>query len=240
MPNRVRAAIKTGVRRSLRRAGYDIVPLAGGLVDLQKRLLSSVGVAIDVGANVGQFGERLRDIGYAGRIISFEPSHEAFGVLRSKTARDPNWEIRRTALGASSGLAKLNVSANSVSSSLLDVGEIHLRAAPASRIVEVETVPVTTLDSALDGMTDSIYLKLDVQGFELPVITGGEWALAHAAAVQIEVSFADLYEGQTDWLEVCSYLQARGFVMRYVEPGYEDRRTGFMLQADLLFIRRDE
>jgi FkbM family methyltransferase len=238
MPNKFRAGAKTQIRKAVRRMGYDLVPLAAGVVEVQRRILADIGAVIDVGANVGQYGERLRDIGYSGRIVSFEPSGAAFDILAAKVARDDKWIARQCALGAETGEATLNVSANSVSSSLLTVGDTHLRAAPSSRTTSTEIVSVSTLDDELRNVDGPLYLKLDIQGFELPALRGAVKVLDTCEAVQCELSFDALYEGQSAWLEVCELLQSRGFVVRYIEPGYEDSNTRFMLQADVIMTRR--
>lgn len=238
MPGRAKAAAKTAIRKMTRALGYDLVPLAAGLPAMQSRLFSEIPTVIDVGANVGQYGERVRDLGFGGQIISFEPGREAFAILHGRAAAAGRWVARQCALGEASGVATLNVSGNSVSSSLLTVADAHLRAAPRSATVATEDVRISTLDTELrDVQQEPFYLKLDVQGFELPVLRGGAETLARTRAVQVEVSFDALYDGQTDWLDLCRFLQDRGFVVRYMEPGYEDRHTGAMLQADLLFER---
>lgn len=48
-----------------------------------------INVVLDVGANVGQFAHALRGIGFAGRIISFEPVGRDFAVLRMRMRKDP-------------------------------------------------------------------------------------------------------------------------------------------------------
>lgn len=43
-----------------------------------------IDVVIDVGANIGQFGEFLRKHGFRGKIVSFEPTLSAFQALQKK------------------------------------------------------------------------------------------------------------------------------------------------------------
>ena len=92
--------------------------------------LYRVNVIMDVGANEGQFGGYMRSIGYTGRIISFEPLSTAFRLLEQKTIRDKRWTGFQMGLGDFDGPAVINVSGTSQSSSLLNMGETHLRTAP--------------------------------------------------------------------------------------------------------------
>jgi hypothetical protein len=71
----------------------------------------------------------------------------------------------------------------------------------------------------------------------MSVLRGAEVTLPATLGIQTEVSFIDLYEGQASWLELCGHLSSLGFRARYVEPGFEDPTTGYMQQADILFLR---
>lgn len=202
--------------------------------------MKAVDLVVDVGANVGQFAERARSLGYSRDILSFEPSSDAFKVLDMRAKRDGSWSTRRLALGDVPGTGNLNISSNSVSSSLLNVGERHLSAAPKSAIVATESVPISTLERELSELqARHIYLKLDVQGYELPVLRGAGESLKRTDIVRFEVSFDALYEGQSSWTDVCNVLQDNGFAIRYIEPGYEEESTGFMLQADFIAAKRE-
>jgi hypothetical protein len=69
------------------------------------------------------------------------------------------------------------------------------------------------------------------------VLRGAKRVLDRTRAIQTEVSFDALYDDQTPWLDLCRHLQERDFLVRAIEPGFEDGKTGEMLQADLLFVR---
>src|SRR5215471_13906702 len=66
-----------------------------------RQMLTHLGISVvfDVGAHVGQYATRLRNIGYRGRIVSFEPQAAAFAELSEKAMLDPQWEVIRLALG---------------------------------------------------------------------------------------------------------------------------------------------
>jgi FkbM family methyltransferase len=232
------AAAKAAVRQVTRRAGYDIVHTGATFGGLQRLLLARCDLLVDVGANVGQYADLSRALGFRARIVSFEPLSDAFAILDRRSATTPTWEARNVALGAERGTSVLQVSANSVSSSLLPIRDEHVRAAPKSRLARTEEVAISTLDDQLrDVSGDSVWLKLDVQGFELSVVKGGPETLDRVEVVQSELSLANLYDGQTDYLEFCQYLRDRGFRMCGVLPGFQDPASAELLQMDGLFIR---
>ena len=78
-----------------------------------------VDVVLDIGANAGQFGEKLRGFGYRGAIVSYEPVSSAFKHLDELAKSDGNWTANNFAIGAESGELKINISANSKFTSAL-------------------------------------------------------------------------------------------------------------------------
>lgn len=235
---RVPTPLKRVVRRVLRYAGYDIRPLCFYFDALQRELLRSCDLLVDVGANTGQYVRLVRQLGYAGPVVSFEPEAAAFEGLRREASKGFCWQVRRIALADREGEACLRVSANSVSSSLLDIREEHLAAAPSLRTVALQPVTVSTLDTQLAAEPGAaLWLKLDVQGSELAVLHGGTATLARTLVVQTEVSLRPLYERQTDYLELFAHLRGTGFTMCHVLPGFQDSQTGHLLQFDALFVR---
>ena len=199
-----------------------------------------IDVVLDVGANAGFYAERLRRAGYCGRMVSLEPLSEAFGELQRRCAGDPRWTARRLALGDADGEAEIHVAANSWSSSLLDMGERHLRSAPESAYVTAEPVPVARLDSVWSDLVrdgERVFLKLDVQGFELHVIQGAPDSLGRVEGLQTELSLVSLYEGDAGWRDVLDLLHGHGFELAGLDAGFEDPETGRMLQFDATLVR---
>ncbi len=241
----MRAAINRGIQGGLRRLGYELHPYdpdpAPAQEDvLRARLLASerVDLLLDVGANEGQYAVRMRRAGFQGRIISFEPLSGAFAALERRAGGDARWEARRLALSDADGTAEIHVAGNSTSSSLLDMGERHLASAPESAYVGTEQVDTARLDSLWGELGgDRVFLKLDVQGFEMHVLRGAERSLGELRGVQAELALAHLYEGDSPWREVVDHLGGRGFELAGVEPGFGDPASGRMLQFDGVFLR---
>jgi len=241
LSSRLGRAAKAPVRRSLAAVGYELVPTRQSEREFVLGLLlrQHIDTLIDVGANQGQYAERFRRWGFAGRMISFEPMGEAFARLQRNATADPMWEARMAALGAEPGSATLRVSANSVSSSLLPIGSVHVEAEPASRTVRTEMVPVSTLDAELaaEAQEHGYWLKLDVQGYEKEVLLGATDVLTHTRVVQCELSTRQLYAGQPSYLDVLPLLDEAGFTPVNIVPGFCDPATGEMLQFDIVAAR---
>ena len=201
-----------------------------------------IDLVLDVGANKGQFGLSLREeIGYRGRIVSFEPLSEAFADLRRIAAADAAWSCHNFALGEETGSATINISANSHSSSLLPVSERALEIEPSIAFVGRETVRLRRLDNVFAEVVrpgETPYLKIDAQGYETRILKGGLKVLERFPLIQLETSFFPVYKDEPLIGEVIQFLAALGFRVVSFEPGWDDPRTGEMLQADLIFARR--
>jgi FkbM family methyltransferase len=201
-----------------------------------------VNLILDVGANVGQFGAELRrHVGFKGRLVSFEPMRQAHAVLKARAAGDGLWEVApRAAIGARDGAIAINVSENSVSSSVLPMLEAHSKAAPGSRYSSTEEVPLTRLDVAANSYfaNDSIaFLKIDTQGYEWEVLEGATETLRRVVGVQLEVSLIPLYDGQKLMPELVDEMNRRGFSLWAIAPAFADPGTGRLLQADATFFK---
>ncbi len=233
------------IRRALWRFGIDVQrrSVGGSFAVRQQRLLSWLGIdlVLDVGANSGQYARRLRsESNYAGKIVSFEPITEAFNELSRAASGDALWEARNFALGAEESELKLNVAANSVSSSFLEIEDQHVDSAPESHFVSKQPVRVMPLDRILPELASQgqqILLKLDVQGYERAVLDGAKSSLSKIKAIQVELSLVPLYDGGPLFYEMVGFLQDQGYTLIAVEPGFSDERTGQMLQVDGIFVR---
>jgi FkbM family methyltransferase len=231
------------IRTLLRRFGWDLTEHPKPHWRQIKGLLDHFGITLvlDIGANIGQYAGYLRDAGYAGRIVSFEPLADAHAALTRRAAGDPGWTVApRMALGAAAGEVEINVSNDRDMSSLLELRPEILAVSPTSRTVARETVPLATLDAVYDEHArpgDRVLLKIDTQGYERQVLDGAERTLPRLAGIQLELSLVPLYDGETTWLAMIDRLARHGFEPRLIVPGYFDRHLMRLLQVDGVFFR---
>ncbi|RCW50899.1 FkbM family methyltransferase [Paenibacillus prosopidis] len=197
-------------------------------------------VFIDGGANKGQFAQNIRLSGYNGRIISFEPASAEFVQLAQLAAPDPLWDCHKIALGAAEGYVNINLAGNSYSSSLLPMLDQHLISAPDSKYIGVETVRIGCLDndcSELLPETDRVYLKLDLQGYEMEALKGANNILKMTSAIEMELALVPLYSGQTLFTEMINFLAQFGFQLHYCEINFTDSVTGKILELNGIFLQ---
>jgi FkbM family methyltransferase len=233
------------LRTLLRNAGYDIIryrPVAPPVNRLQRLLHTyQIDTVIDVGANSGGFAQYLRtDLGYTKRILSFEPLRSAYMLLKAKAANDPCWETFNIALGDTEVESEINIAGNSYSSSLLDMLPSHLTSAPESGYIGKETIEVRKLDSLFEALcdaTNTVYMKIDTQGFESRVLRGAQHALQQIDTVQMEMSLVPLYEGEMLFDELHRLMKESGYSLVDIIPGFADRNSGRLLQIDGVFHR---
>jgi len=236
---------REGVRNILRNAfGLEVrrlknvSPAAQLVVSLNK---FDIDLVLDVGANRGQFASEIRQYGYKGKIVSFEPLTQANAELQRASAGDAMWEVySRCALGDYNGEVEINIAGNSESSSILPMLESHRSAVPISAYKGKEVVPIMTLDSvAGEFLKDarSPFLKIDTQGFEWQVLDGARDTLQHIQGISAELSLVPLYEGQHLWREVIDRLEALGFNLWAFSPVFFDYSQGRTLQVDGIFYR---
>lgn len=242
VPHPMLELIKRTIRRGLRLFGADVHRYEHTLPAVRARTLSDLGInlVLDVGANRGQYARELRSGGYGGRIVSFEPLPDAFAELAEALAPDPLWQGWQVALGDEDGRVEVHVSANSVSSSILESSDALVAAAPSAAYVASCVTDLARLDTIAGSLLkadENVYLKLDVQGYELSVFRGAPQTLRRIAAIECELSLVRLYGGQALLHEVVAHLSEAGFGTVWLEKELIDPRTGRLLQLDGLFVR---
>lgn len=237
--NRLRNLMRDGFYRGLRLNIHP--PLAGAstlieIVHLRRCLTErNINCVLDVGANEGQFATRLRRLGYAGRIYSFEPNPQAFQKLLELHGSDRRWHGFPVALGSINETKPFYIHVESSLSSFLSPVD-------TSKVIEVKFVEVQRLDALLHSLTNEnpnlqILLKLDTQGWDIEVVKGAGDQLGHVAALLSELSVQALYDGMTPYHEALAFYASQGFVLYDVTP-INHAADGTIVECDCLMVRK--
>lgn len=240
--------LKSAIRRLFYRIGYDIRGLKHANTEqtAAKSLLGQTKpvAVLDVGANIGQYVDMIRELGFKGKVVSFEATEEAHSVLAARAKRTSNWIAAPLgALGAEKGSIEINIAGNLVSSSLLDMKPLHVQAAPESAYVGRQRVKIERLDVVAPDLippSGDLYLKIDTQGYEREVLKGSLGLLPRVTALQLELSIAALYDKAPSLVEMLDYSAQLGYELFNLVPGYKDVNSGRVYQLEGFFIRKTD
>jgi FkbM family methyltransferase len=203
--------------------------------------LRQVGIRtiLDVGANRGQFAATIRTTLPDARIYAFEPLEDCFHELEKLTNRDRRLTPMNVALGDVNGRATFNRNLFTPSSSMLELEALHAVSFPFTSQVEQVQVDMRRLDDLAGelSLTPKILIKLDVQGYEDQVISGGQMVISQASVIIIEVSFRRLYAGQKLFDELHRQLTDLGFGLHGFMEQLRSPIDDEVLSADAVYVR---
>lgn len=167
---------------------------------------------IDIGANVGEFGNFLYEFFKAETLVQFEPLVALEPRIRAATAKVKDHRLFQCALSDETGEATFHQVDALESSSLLKLGETH-KSNFKQQIVASITVPLRRLDDVLANqrLEPGYVIKMDVQGVEDRIIKGGRQTFRRGDFVIVEMSYCMLYENQSLFNEVHALLAEVGY-----------------------------
>ncbi len=212
-----------------------------------RRLLADLGVdcVLDIGANHGQYAEMLRNqVGYGGRIVSFEPIRTAASVIRVKSSNDPLWTVEELAICPTSGVHTFNIMACDEFSSLSrprhdDVGLFRTR----NEVLHSVDVATQTLDEVYGRLADEYgffrpFLKLDTQGMDVEIVRSGASVMRNFVGMQSELSVRAVYESSVDYRRALSVYEELGFTLSAFVPNNAGHYP-ILVETDCIMIRSD-
>jgi FkbM family methyltransferase len=236
----IRPLLKRAAVRGASRLGYRVIAAKRmGSFEHARHLshmFENLGIdtVLDVGANDGGYRRLLReDVGFAGRVISFEPVPDVFQALVDAATNDGRWKGMNVALGNEDGELEMNVCRRSTMSSFLtrdearlaNLGYSHLLS--VTDVVKTVRVPIHRLDSIFDDVIGAragarVFLKCDTQGYDLQVVAGSARSLKSIIALQIELSIKPIYAGAPVYSEVIEHMTDIGFDVTGLFPVRRD------------------
>lgn len=229
------------INRLINKAGFDARRFPGRNYRMLLKYLreNRINSCFDVGANTGQYAQFLRGLDFKGTIRSFEPQSAAFIKLEQHAVKDADWEAYHLALGAEVKKSVINISKNSVSSSILAVQDFLTESVPETAVVDREEISVETIDHfrKKKGLADKFFLKIDAQGFESKILEGAEASLPDIYALELELSCVSLYKEEKLLDEMKPWVESKGFYLSSLENGFIDPQSGRLLQVEAIFLR---
>jgi FkbM family methyltransferase len=247
-------------RRNVNRSLFVLVGRGKGYerqMDPQTQILAQIlaparlTAIVDVGANPIDGDPPYKAMLAAGlcEVVGFEPQADALAKLEKMAG--PRERYLPYALGDGTPQT-LHVCGLGGMTSLLVPDPAHLalfNLFPTWGTVK-EQIPVATrkLDDIAE-VTQMDFLKMDAQGAEREVLTHGRSKLKDAVAVQTEVSFIPLYQGQPTLGEMDLLMRGMGFLPHCfaavktwplaptVVSGQPAKGLRQLLEADLVYVR---
>lgn len=237
--------LTNALKSILRKQGYDVRRYFDGSNEETSTVLAlknfGISKVIDIGANQGQYGIMLRECGFSGEILSFEPLPTIHDILKENARKYPPWRVApRAAIGERNGETQLHVASNSASSSILRLSDLHRKAAPNVEMVDQIQTPIFTLDTILEQIDfdpSGAFLKIDTQGYEKQVLEGATTTLAKVKGLQLEWSLDQVYIDQEDYLYFIEFARRNGFKLWNLTPELYDKSIGRLLQTNAFFFR---
>jgi FkbM family methyltransferase len=183
------------------------------------------------------------------RVVGFEPQEDKIAASRARNP-DGRVELYPTFIG-DGARHTFHINSEDATSSLLPFNDAltsQLAGLSHLRTVRTENVATSRLDDVLAGHGPVDFLKLDIQGFELPVLRAAPDVLKRTHVIHCEVAFAPIYAGQALFSEVDTLLRDAGFYLldfshlcRYpVHNGAGQSSRDRLGWGDAVFLREPE
>lgn len=235
------------IRSLFNRTGFDVVRKRNSNADLASHLmnvfaLNEIDCVIDVGANSGQYGAFLRDAGYDGHIVSFEPVGSVFDLLSARAEADDKWLCYRSALGNEREDRSINVYDSTMFSSFLDANAYSKGIWHSLEGVRPEVVSVARLDDLMPEIlvltqSRNVFLKMDTQGYDRYVFAGAIESLSHVRALQSEVALIPVYDHMPPPYEVLEDFHRQDFFISGMYPINRDASLA-VIEYDCVLVKR--
>jgi FkbM family methyltransferase len=222
--------------------------VAGAAAGLLARPLTIVDIGAQELEDEGHVYAPLTADGLPYRIVGFEPQQDKIEASRR---RNPDSRVLLLPTFIGDGAEqRFHINNDDATSSLLPFNEAltsTLSDLDHLRTLRTEQVATSRLDDALADVGPVDFLKLDIQGFEYPVLRHAPEVLARTSVIHCEVAFAPIYAGQALFSEVEQLLRGAGFYLldfsslcRYPGTNTARRSRDRLGWGDAVFLREPD
>jgi FkbM family methyltransferase len=174
-------------------------------------------VALDVGANIGNWTASILSAIPAAHIVAFEPSIQAFTSLTQRFLNLPNVSCVNSALGKSDETTVLYADESASGLSSLTKRRVAHFGIDFSYS---EVVEIAKLDTWIKFQSKDFspnILKMDVEGHELDVLHGAEETLNSIEIVQLEFGGSNI-DTRTFFQDFWYFFMDQGFDIYRIRP----------------------
>jgi len=206
------------------------------------KIIKHASLFIDVGFNKGQFSSLILLQFPHSKVWAFDPSPQSslrYAPILS-AAFPSRFSFYNFALGDQDCFAPLNQAISFDNNSILRPSQANIARFPrAVMIKDSITVQCRRLQSFESEMpSDNVFLKIDVQGYEMQVLKGaGSTLFKRIRWIYLELSDLSLYEGQSSADEVRYFISSLGYVLAADFNIHYDETSSHILYCDSLYVR---
>jgi FkbM family methyltransferase len=186
---------------------------------------------IDTGACVGEWTQRTRAIWPESKYLMIEAQPNRRERLRAMC--NESISLEPVLLGS--------VDCEAVPFHMDDLGGSSVLEQLQDKCPTIDCLPMKTLDAVVSTrqLLGPILLKLDVQGYELEVLSGAQETLSKVEVALLEVSLLPYNIGAPLFSDVIAFMAARRFLVYDLCSFLRRESDDTAFQADLLFVRED-
>jgi FkbM family methyltransferase len=234
--------IKKSINKLLQNVGYEFRKVSSrdptelkpinsmemALLRLKERNINP-DLIVDIGAAKGNWTELSLEVWPESEYLLIEPISEQIQKIHSSLIARENINIVEGVAGEKEGEVQLSVTDDLDGSGIYGDSSTNLR-----------PVKVFPLDSLLSiKKKQSIVLKLDTHGFEIPIFEGAKETLKNTEAIIVEVY--GFYVSPTGKLfhEISSYLAEKGFRLFDIVDIVHRPKDNAFWQADAIYIKQN-
>ena len=192
---------------------------------------------IDIGANNGAWSKMTKKYFTDSVFYLIDPLEEMENDLSDFCKNNPGSKYFICGAGKQEETLYLTVGGENLTGSNFVFGENEFLKKESKQ----RPVQIRTMDSLIESgeISSPEFVKMDIQGFELEALKGGQKLFENADVFILETNCFEFMTGVPLVHEVILYFAERGFVI-YDFPGFLRRPyDGALAQMDICFVRKD-
>jgi len=204
----------------------------------------SVKWVLDIGANVGDVTFAALDAYPECNVICIEPVKDTFSRLKERLKPfSKRVHLYNIALSDHSGHEEINLTTSDGANSILPQSQFHKHLNPHIKELDKETIIIETLDdfsSSFPSQKIDI-MKIDVEGYELNVLKGGEKFIENnvdTIIIEIALMRDESWENQSIF-EIFNILNKMGFRLVNIIDLCHVADDTLLVQMDCVFRNKD-